>query len=279
MNPIYLDLHIHTSDNPNHLNDNYDLDLLIKKVKEFNNDSDFLISITDHNVINKKVYLKAVKLGINIILGVELHIRNYDNCDAYHCHIYFDLKEITEEIIGDLSKKLDELYPNKRPELLDKTIPTIQEIVNKFDSYDFMLLPHGGQSHATFNTSIPKEGIKFDTTLEKSIYYNQFDGFTARGDKKLEDIQEYFKKLGINEFVNLVTCSDNYTPSIYPNPKRVDSSPFKPTWMLAKPTFNGLRLSLSERSRLVYSDEKPKLWSENIKSVKHKTMVRTVFKK
>lgn len=265
MNPIYLDTHIHTSDDPNQINDNYDLDLLVTKIKEFNGNSEFLISITDHNTINKKTYLEAVSKGINIIIGVELHIKNYDNCPAYHCHIYFDLEEISEGVINDLSKKLDELYPNKVVEKKDPTIPTIQAIINKFDSYEFILLPHGGQSHATFDTSIP-DGVKFDSTLEKSIYYNQFDGFTARGDAKLEKTQEYFKRLGINEFVNLVTCSDNYFPSQYPNGK--DQNPFKPTWMLAKPTFNGLRLSLSEQSRLIYSNERPKLWSETIKSIK-----------
>lgn len=266
MNPIYTDLHIHTSDNPDKPNENYDLDLLVKKILEFNKDSDFLISLTDHNFINTKAYLDAKELGINIILGVELHIKNYEGCPAYHCHIYFDIDEIKVDVLDDLNQKLNELYPKKVVQKLDPTIPTIQEIINKFDSYEFMLLPHGGQSHATFDTSIP-EGVKFDTTLEKSIYYNQFDGFTARGNVKLEKTQGYFKRLGINEFVNLITCSDNYFPNEYPNGK--DQNPFKPTWMLAKPTFNGLRLSLSEQSRLIYSDEKPKLWSENIKTIKH----------
>lgn len=266
MNPIYTDLHIHTSDNPDKPNESYDLDLLVKKILEFNKGSEFLISLTDHNFINTKTYLKAKELGINIILGVELHIKNYEGCPAYHCHIYFDIEEITETILDELNEKLNQLYPKKVVEKLDPTIPSIQDIINKFDAYEFMLLPHGGQSHATFDTSIPT-GVRFDTTLEKSIYYNQFDGFTARGDAKLEKTQEYFIRLGINEFVNLITCSDNYFPNNYPNGK--DQHPFTPTWMLAKPTFNGLRLSLSEQSRLIYSDEKPKIWSENIKSIKH----------
>ncbi len=266
MNPIYTDLHIHTSDNPDKPNEGYDLELLVKKILEFNKNSDFLISLTDHNFINTKVYLKAKNLGINIIPGVELHIKNYAGCPAYHCHIYFDIEEITETILDDLNEKLNQLYPKKVVEKLDPSIPSIQDIINKFDAYEFMLLPHGGQSHATFDTSIPA-GVKFDTTLEKSIYYNQFDGFTARGDVKLEKTQDYFKRLGINEFVNLITCSDNYFPDNYPNGK--DQNPFKPTWILAKPTFNGLRLSLSEQSRLIYSEEKPKIWSENIRSIKH----------
>ncbi|MEO9473897.1 MAG: hypothetical protein ABJG41_00110 [Cyclobacteriaceae bacterium] len=266
MNPIYLDTHIHTSDDPNNVNEDYDLELLVKNIREFNGESEFLISITDHNMVNKAIYLKAVDLGLNIILGVELHIKNYPDRPAYHCHIYFDLKEIKEEFIDDINKKLDELYPNKVVEKLDPKIPSIQDIINKFDSYEFMLLPHGGQSHATFNTSIPRE-TKLDSTLEKSVYYNHFEGFTARGDNGLERTQEYFQKLGINEFVNLITCSDNYTPATYPNGK--DKQPFNPTWMLANPTFNGLRLSLSERSRLVYSPTKPKYFSENIQSVNH----------
>lgn len=265
INPIYTDLHIHTSNNPDEVNESYDLGMLISKIKEFNGDSDFLISITDHNMINKSVYLNAKDLGINIVLGVELHIRNYDGCPAYHCHIYFDLEEITERIIDDLNSKLDNLYPTKVVEKLDPNIPDIQKVITTFDSYEFMLLPHGGQSHATFDTSIPT-GVKFDTTIEKSIYYNQFDGFTARGDTGLERTQDYFKRLGINEFVNLITCSDNYNPSIYPNGK--DQNPFNPTWMLAQPTFNGLRLSLSEQSRLIYSATKPKFWSEKINTIK-----------
>lgn len=267
MNPIYLDTHIHTSDNPKEVNNSYDLDTLVKKIREFNNDSVFLISLTDHNMVNKSAYLKAKAQSLNIILGVELHIKNYVGCPAYHCHIYFDLDEITEEIIDDINNILNDLYPNKVVEKKDSSIPTIQDIINKFDSYEFMLLPHGGQSHATFNTSIPKE-TQLDSTLERNIYYNHFDGFTARGDNGLERTQEYFKKLGIYEFVNLITCSDNYNPSTYPNGK--DRNPFKPTWMLAEPTFNGLRLSLSEQSRLIYSDTKPKFFSENIQSVLHK---------
>lgn len=267
MNPIYLDTHIHTSKNPNEVNNNYDIELLVQKILEFNGDSEFLISLTDHNMVNKYAYLKAAELNLNIIIGVELHIRNYVDCPAYHCHIYFEIEIITEEILDDINKKLDELYPNKTVEKRDPEIPSIEEIINKFDSYEFMLLPHGGQSHATFNTSIPTE-TNFDGTLERSIYYNHFEGFTARGNNGLERTQDYLKKLGINEFVNLITCSDNYDPNTYPHGK--DENPFIPTWMLALPTFNGLRLSLSEQSRLIYSESKPTFYSENIQSVSHK---------
>lgn len=264
MNPIFVDIHIHTSDNPDSLDSNYSVETLLDKIKEFTHESDFLISLTDHNTINTNAYLKAKYLGANIIVGVELHIKNYDDCPAYHCHIYFDIDEITQDVLDDINKKLDKLYPKKVVEKLDPSIPTIQQVINEFDNYEFILLPHGGQSHATFDTSIPA-GVKFDTTLEKSIYYNQFDGFTARGNRGLERTQEYFIKLGINEFVNLITCSDNYNPTLYPNGK--DQNPYVPTWMLALPTFNGLRLSLSESSRLIYSETKPEFWSENIESI------------
>ena len=35
MKPIYLDLHIHTSEDEENLNQNYDVDLLLSKIQDF----------------------------------------------------------------------------------------------------------------------------------------------------------------------------------------------------------------------------------------------------
>ena len=69
---------------------------------------------------------------------------------------------------------------------------------------------------------------------------------------------------GIADFVNLLTCSDNYIPASYPNTKAKDADEFVPTWMFAEPTFDGLRLSLFESTRLVAQREKPARRSEHI---------------
>ena len=215
-------------------------------------------------------YLEALKkcgCDIHLLLGVELHIHYVKETEAYHCHMLFK-NAISEQVIDEVNAILNKLYVKKQVEKKDVNIPTLDKIINEFDSYDFMLLPHGGQSHATFDKSIPK-GKKFDTMMERSIYYNQFDGFTARCDSGREETDNYFKRLGISDFVNLVTCSDNYNPSCYPDAKSKDAEPHIPTWILADPTFDGFRLSLSERSRLVYSQNKPDSWSENIDSVKY----------
>jgi hypothetical protein len=266
MKPIYLDLHIHTSENEDDVNQNYDIELLLEKINETSDNSDFLISLTDHNTINKNAYIKLLEKTQNVILGVELHIKNAETKPPYHCHMYFNFTDITEEKIDTINAilDLDELYPTKKvtPET---HIPNIETIIRKFDDYDFLLLPHGGQNHSTFNQSIDSN---LDTRLEKSLYYNQFDGFTARNKKGLDNTIRYFKRLGINEFINLITCTDNYSPAKYPKTKSANASDFLPTWMLAEPTFEGLRLSLSERSRLVYSDTKPQSWAEYLESVK-----------
>ena len=244
MKPIYLDLHIHTSENEDELNQSYNVDLLLEKIKITCQDSDFLISLTDHNTINKSAYIKLLEKTTNVILGVELHIKNADNKPPYHCHLYFNFDEIKEEIIDKINIILDELYPKKK--ITPTThVDNIETIIRKFDEYDFLLLPHGGQNHRTFDKSV--------------------DGNFQRG---LEDTINYFKRLGINEFINLITCTDNYNPVHYPKTKSDEASDFLPTWMLANPTFNGLRLSLSEHSRLIYSETKPELWSEYLKSVK-----------
>jgi predicted ATP-dependent endonuclease of OLD family len=267
--PIYLDLHIHTSEDADNLNLNYNSLKLVSKIKEYNNNSEMLVSLTDHNVINKKAYEELTNITdscLNILLGVELHIRNYTNMPPYHAHIFFNVDNIISSI-DDINQILLALYPKKMVSSTD-SIPSLEEIIKAFDNYDFVLLPHGGQNHSTFDKSIPK-GTNFDNTLERTIYYNQFDGFTARSNTGIEETIKYFKKLNINEFINLITGTDNYKLDQYPNPKAEgDASAFIPTWMLAEATFDGLRLSLSESNRLIYSTEKPEIPSQIIKGCK-----------
>jgi len=264
VDPVYLDLHIHTSENPDHLNQSYDLETLKERLEAAAQGSPYLLSLTDHNTVNKTAYLKAVYLFDNLLLGAELHVRNYDNAPPYHCHIFFRLPRIDEPSIDAVNRILDDLYPKKAVTDVD-AIPTIEDIAKRFDEFEFILLPHGGQSHSTFDDSIPT-GVQFDSTIERSIYYNHFDGFTARGNAGLDRTLEYFERLGIREFINLVTSTDNYVPSKYPQAKAADAAPFVPTWMLASPTFSGLRLSLSESERLVYG-ERPDSWAEYIQRV------------
>ncbi|EGW52945.1 hypothetical protein [Candidatus Endoriftia persephonae] len=266
MEPVFIDFHIHTSANPENLNDSYDLDTLKSKIEEIASGSSYLISLTDHNTINKTAYLEAIQKIENILLGVELHVRNYESASPYHCHILFNLDRIESVVIDKLNEKLNELYPKKVVSNNDHTIPKLEDIMNSFDEFEFILLPHGGQNHATFDISIPS-GVQFDKTLERSVYYNHFDGFTARSNRSLERTHDYFSRLGIKDFVNLVTATDNYNPTIYPNCKAgSEASEFIPTWMLASPTFDGLRISLSESSRLKYG-EKPDSWAECIQHV------------
>ena len=53
MQAVYIDLHIHTSNNANSLNENYDIAELVSQIKNYVGDVPFMISLTDHNVINK----------------------------------------------------------------------------------------------------------------------------------------------------------------------------------------------------------------------------------
>jgi hypothetical protein len=272
MEAIYVDLHIHTSENADNLNKNYNIDELIKNINKKSNGRKALISLTDHNTINKDAYLKFINKkeeNIKIILGTELHIKNHETKPAYHCHIYFDIKNISDKEIDNLNLILDELYPKKLVEKMDNSIPKIDKIINSFENYDFILIPHGGQNHATFETSIDPNST-CDETIERTIYYNQIEGFSARSNKGLEGTKEYLRKLGIGSFVNLITGSDNYNPTKYPSAKSDEASEFIPTWMYASPDFRGLKLALSEDSRLEY-ETNPTLDDYNIiKSIKLK---------
>lgn len=263
---VYVDLHIHTSVNPDKLNDHYDLDLLIEKIKDKSDGADCLISLTDHNTINTNAYAQLRnRKDVYFVLGVELHVSN-TGTRPYHCHAYF--KKSDENTISSLNSILDELYQKKTIEPVDfEDLPTIEKLITSFDGYDFILVPHGGQSHSAFNTSI-EENSSCDTAVLRSIYYNQFEGFSSRNPKKTEMTIAYFKKLGIDSFVNLVTGSDNYSPSLYPQThSKGDADSFIPTWMKSSPSFEGLRIALSENSRLLYSEQKPETPIRSIERV------------
>ena len=263
---IYTDIHIHTSERPDSIikGVKYNLDELLKKIDSISGKAKKLISFSDHNVINKSVYLSEFPDLYYLLLGVELHV-NYDKGKKpYHCHMIFNC-EITEKNIDDINEKLNKLYPKKEitPEDYSK-IPKLGDIINEFNSYEFIMLPHGGQSHSRFDMAIPK-GTTFDDVMAKTLYYNQFDGFTSRSTKGKDRTIKYFKKLGIDEFTNLITCTDNYNPQKYPEAKEPTEEKFVPTWILAEPTFSGLRLSLSESNRLIYEDNPSKIYEEYIK--------------
>lgn len=266
MKITFVDTHIHTSENPNELPADYNIQELLKNMRVIAEEYPILLSLTDHNTINKDAYLHLLKEDVSVILGVELHIKKYEDAPPYHCHILFNI-DITEENIDDINEKLDFLYPDKVVTDENENTPNIEKIINTFDSYDFLLLPHGGQSHRTFNKATSKK-TRFDTSMEQSIYHNHFDGFTSRSSSGLEDTKNYFKRIGISEFVNLVTCTDNYNPYIYPKTKAKDAEDYTPTWMLAEPSFEGLRLSLSESSRLFYNSEPPQKWTQTLERIK-----------
>ena len=263
--PIYTDIHIHTTENPDNIQKGikYDFDSLIKGIDKISKKQKKLISFTDHNTINKSVYLHSFPELYYLILGVELHISYDASKKPYHCHMFFNV-DINEENIDKINFKLDKLYSKKQITNADYDIvPKLEDIINQFYNYDFLLLPHGGQSHCTFDKAI-SDGMQFDDVMEKMLYYNQFDGFTSRSTTGKDKTTNYFKRIGIDEFTNLITCSDNYNPQKYPDAKGKTKESFIPTCILAEPTFQGLRMSLSESSRLIYSNSVPDLYEEYI---------------
>ena len=70
MQPVYIDLHIHTYPNANDRTTTYDVATLVKRIKEYIGNEPFLISFTDHNTINKEAYLAAKALDIKMLLFI-----------------------------------------------------------------------------------------------------------------------------------------------------------------------------------------------------------------
>ena len=65
----------------------------IKKIDDLERQVQNLIKTTGDDLMqvsNKKAYMKALDKIDNLLLGVELHVRNYKECKPYHCHIIFN---------------------------------------------------------------------------------------------------------------------------------------------------------------------------------------------
>ena len=107
MKCCYVDIHIHTYENADNPIDNYDVDKLEEKVKECAKGNDYLISLTDHNIININAYEKMYLKRMNFLVGVELHIRNYEQCQPYHCHFLFNFEKFSSNL--DIFKENSEV--------------------------------------------------------------------------------------------------------------------------------------------------------------------------
>lgn len=269
--PFYCDMHIHTYQNANSRDGSvYDIDSLFERVRKGAKGHRAVISLTDHNVINKDAYERALAAcgdDIVLILGVELHVKS-NGPKPYHAHAYFNAPLDDLAVIDRLNILLDKLYSDKLPGKGDSSIPQLPAILNEFRDFEFLFLPHGGQSHSTFDNAVA-EGELCDDVMMRSVYYNTFDGFTARSNSNIASTESYFGQIGIDEFTSLLTGSDNYEPSRYPEPKSNDAEEFAPTWVFSEPSFDGLRMALSEKTRLCYSIEPPEGFMSAIPSIEH----------
>ena len=55
-----------------------------------------------------------------------------------------------------------------------ENIPNIEQISNAFDSYEFMLLPHGGQSLIETLDKATESGHRFDNSMERKYLLQSF---------------------------------------------------------------------------------------------------------
>lgn len=268
--PFYCDMHIHTYPDANHTEGaTYDAATLLHNVRAKAQRHRAMISLTDHNTINYQAYedtLAACGNDVVVVLGVELHVKS-NGPKPYHAHAYFNVPKIDRQTVEPLNTLLNRLYPNKLPSASDN-IPQLSEILNCLREYEFLFLPHGGQSHSTFDNAVEK-GELFDDVMMRSVYYNTFDGFTARSCSNVGNTESYFERIGINEFTSLLTGSDNYNPSRYPESKSGEAEPFTPTWIFSDPSFDGLRMALSEKTRLRYELNPPANFFKPLPSIEH----------
>lgn len=184
--PFCCDMHIRTYADANKRDGTHSrAKTLPARVRECARGHCVVISLTDHNVIDAQAYRDVLNLAnddVRPIVGVEVHVRS-NGPKPHHAHMYFNFPPNNFDEKAKVNDILDRLYRNK---LLKKDegaiegerkIPTLPEPLNEFRNYDFLFLPHGGQSHGTFDNAVSQsDDEKRDDLMLRSVYYNTFVG-------------------------------------------------------------------------------------------------------
>lgn len=255
------DLHIHTPTTnlmvPNDYKneDKYNNDELISKLYE-NNIT--LGVITNHNIFNAKEFRALRSLTIarnekekkNLVLlpGVELNVK-FQNTqkDSIHFILIFDENENLDKIqhqVESLNKKIGFTRGNPQD-------TTIDEIADTFASLNYIVSIHLGKA-----SNSPKEK-NYDEFLKIYIggYINICENNPGNKVKNKEYLEQRVKD--ITEKTNnsiFIVGSDNHDVTKYPLGENVTCIP-KITYFKAIPSFEGLKMVVTEPSRIYNSDD------------------------
>ena len=117
-------MHIHTYPDANRRGSGYNCGALLTNVRRDARGHRIVISLTDHNTINKEAYKELAELGaddVTPILGVELHVRS-NGKRPYHAHAYFD-SSVTDDafidgnLVGNAFEGFVHRFPRRKEQL------------------------------------------------------------------------------------------------------------------------------------------------------------------
>lgn len=252
---LRMDLHIHSwVSNETKANDysgtEYNAKKLVTRLKQ---EDINIFSITDHNIINKKLYKELLDIknelieeDLNFIIGVELDIRdsNIYGDKVFHALLFFesyDLDKI-EKIINELIDDSDNPEPS---------ISKIFEKMNDNDERNFILIPHFNNKYKGLkNEKMKKGAINCLNTMVFDAYED------SNNIKKIQESLKVYSNHGYEDLPMLI-FSDCHNIDLYPKYKKeTDKQPsFLSVLGNIRYPFNSLKLSFQDSNlRIGYDD-------------------------
>lgn len=216
--------------------------ILMKKLKENKVD---MISITDHNCFNIKMYDKVKKYeGTNIkklLPGVEFDVE----FKGEKIHIITIFNDNDYEKIKLIPQKINKPFDNKdNNAYVEKTF---KEMLKDID-ISVLLIAHqkSGVRASNQNDNLAKIGEK---EFDNIIGVDYFDAIEFRSGKVEGILNDYkYEKQLLN--LRYITGTDCHVWNNYPQQDETDKTDIKYSYIKSLPTFKGLVMALTEPHRV-----------------------------
>ena len=255
------DLHIHTPVTNRMVKNDYNNQELFSEelfVNKMYENEIKLAVITDHNIFDKEKYeliLKEVSERnekenkyLCILPGVEINVEFLTpQQDSIHFILIFD----DNENLSDIEKAVEQLNTKIGYTKGNAKNATVKEIADNFSKFNYIVSIHLGKS-----SNVPRKQ-NYDEFLKLYIggFINICENNPANKIKNKEHLEKMLDEITDKKNDSIyIVASDNHDISKYPLCENYDFNP-KISFFKAIPSFEGLKMAITEPSRIYNSED------------------------
>jgi len=256
---LKCDLHVHSS---TCYSRHYTKKDFFDKIKSSDLD---VISITDHNIIDVKLYKELLEddtFKKKLIAGIELNVKLSNETiaknnltikgDYFHAVLWFDvtkidgvwslLKSLIKENITDL-RDIDNLSETEISIKMEGKAIDLEKIQETLSNEDYYFIFHENKGERNLSDYLQNGIDSNEKFKQKLFYYN--NSLAVEGGKKSRYISDYFK-----ENLNVIVSSFLFSDAI-----KIKDIGSRYTWINYNGEFKNLILPLSDSETRVFTSD------------------------